>query len=58
MSSFAILSVPRVLVHIVDAASTEGRDPIDDIYKISKSHPVLGQSFGVVFLCKELLTKR
>ena len=26
----------RVLVHIVDAASTEGRDPIDDIYKITK----------------------
>lgn len=26
----------RVLVHIVDAASTEGRDPIDDIYKINK----------------------
>ncbi|WP_418418221.1 GTPase ObgE [Blautia sp.] len=26
----------RVLVHIVDAASTEGRDPLDDIYKINK----------------------
>ena len=26
----------RVMVHIVDAASTEGRDPIDDIYKINK----------------------
>ena len=26
----------RVLVHIVDAASTEGRDPVDDIYKINK----------------------
>ena len=26
----------RVLVHIVDAASTEGRDPIDDIYKINE----------------------
>lgn len=25
----------RVLIHIVDAASTEGRDPIDDIYKIN-----------------------
>lgn len=25
----------RVLVHIVDAASTEGRDPVDDIYKIN-----------------------
>lgn len=26
----------RVLVHIVDAASTEGRDPVDDISKINK----------------------
>lgn len=26
----------RVLIHIVDAASTEGRDPIEDIYKINK----------------------
>lgn len=26
----------RVIIHIVDAASTEGRDPIDDIYKINK----------------------
>lgn len=26
----------RVMIHIVDAASTEGRDPIDDIYKINK----------------------
>ena len=26
----------RVLVHMVDAASTEGRDPIDDIYKINQ----------------------
>ena len=26
----------RVLVHIVDAASTEGRDPVDDIYKINE----------------------
>ena len=23
-------------MHIVDAASTEGRDPVDDIYKINK----------------------
>ena len=27
----------RVLVHIVDAASTEGRDPVDDIHKINKN---------------------
>ena len=26
----------RVIIHIVDAASTEGRDPLDDIYKINK----------------------
>lgn len=26
----------RVLVHIVDAASTEGRDPVDDIHKINR----------------------
>ncbi len=26
----------RVIVHIVDAASTEGRDPIEDIYAINK----------------------
>ena len=26
----------RVMIHLVDAASTEGRDPIDDIYKINR----------------------
>jgi GTP-binding protein len=26
----------RVIIHIVDAASTEGRDPVDDIHKINK----------------------
>lgn len=26
----------RVIIHIVDAASTEGRDPVDDVYKINK----------------------
>ncbi|MCF0133557.1 MAG: GTPase ObgE [Blautia sp.] len=26
----------RVMIHIVDAASTEGRNPIEDIYKINK----------------------
>ena len=26
----------RVLIHIVDAASTEGRDPVEDYYKISR----------------------
>ena len=25
----------KVMIHLVDAASTEGRDPIDDIYKIN-----------------------
>ena len=23
------------MIHIVDAASTEGRDPVDDVYKIN-----------------------
>lgn len=26
----------RVMIHIVDAASTEGRDPVDDVYKINE----------------------
>ena len=26
----------KVMIHLVDAASTEGRDPIDDIYKINE----------------------
>lgn len=26
----------RVIIHIVDAASTEGRDPIEDVYRIQK----------------------
>lgn len=26
----------RVIIHMVDAASTEGRDPVDDIYKINE----------------------
>ena len=26
----------KVIIHVVDAASTEGRDPIDDIYKINE----------------------
>ena len=26
----------KVLIHLVDAASTEGRDPVDDIHKINK----------------------
>lgn len=26
----------RVLIHLVDAAGTEGRDPVEDIYKINK----------------------
>ena len=25
----------RVMIHIVDAASTDGRDPVDDVYKIN-----------------------
>lgn len=26
----------KVIIHVVDAASTEGRDPVDDIYKIDE----------------------
>ena len=26
----------RMMIHLVDAASTEGRDPVDDIYKINQ----------------------
>ncbi len=26
----------KVMIHLVDAASTEGRDPVDDIYKINQ----------------------
>ncbi|MGN0355640.1 MAG: GTPase ObgE [Muricoprocola sp.] len=26
----------KVMIHLVDAASTEGRDPVDDIYKINE----------------------
>ncbi len=36
MSSCATSSVPSVMIHVVDAASTEGRDPVDDIYKINE----------------------
>jgi GTP-binding protein len=42
----------RVLIHIVDAASTEGRDPIADIYAINKElsafHPELGKKPQVI----------
>lgn len=25
----------KLMIHVVDAAGTEGRDPVDDIYKIN-----------------------
>ena len=25
----------KVIIHLVDAASTEGRDPVEDVYKIN-----------------------
>ena len=37
----------RVLVHIVDAASTEGRDPVDDIYKINKEMCIRDRERGL-----------
>ena len=36
MNSCVILNVPKFMIHMVDAASTEGRDPVDDIHKINK----------------------
>ena len=42
----------KVMIHLVDAASTEGRDPVDDIYKINKEleayDPVLMQRPQVI----------
>ena len=35
MNSCVILSVLKLMIHVVDAAGTEGRDPVDDIYKIN-----------------------
>ena len=35
MSSCVISSEQSVMIHVVDAAGTEGRDPVDDIYKIN-----------------------
>lgn len=34
----------KVLIHIVDAASTEGRDPIEDIYAINKELEAYNQA--------------
>ena len=34
MSSFVISSATKVLLHVVDAASVEGRDPIADVHAI------------------------
>lgn len=36
----------RVIIHIVDAASTEGRDPVEDIYKINKELEVYNQEIA------------
>lgn len=36
----------RLIVHIVDAASTEGRDPIQDIYAINKELEAYGQELA------------
>ena len=35
MSFYVILNVPKLMIHVVDAAGTEGRDPVEDIYKIN-----------------------
>lgn len=36
----------RVIIHIVDAASTEGRDPVEDIYKINKELEAYNQKIA------------
>ena len=36
----------RVIIHIVDAASTEGRDPVEDIYKINKELEAYNQEIA------------
>lgn len=36
----------RVIIHMVDAASTEGRDPVDDIYKINKELEAYNQEIA------------
>ena len=36
----------RVLIHIVDAASTEGRDPVEDVYKIQKELEAYNQELA------------
>lgn len=36
----------RVMIHMVDAASTEGRDPIDDIYKINRELAAYNQDIA------------
>lgn len=36
----------KVMIHIVDAASVEGRDPVDDIYKINKELEAYNQDIA------------
>lgn len=36
----------RVIIHIVDAASMEGRDPVEDIYKINKELEAYNQEIA------------
>lgn len=36
----------RVIIHIVDAASTEGRNPVEDIYKINKELEAYNQEIA------------
>ena len=36
----------KVIIHMVDAASTEGRDPIDDIYKINSELEAYNQEIA------------
>ena len=36
----------KLFIHVVDAAGTEGRDPIDDIYKINKELSAYNEELG------------
>lgn len=36
----------RVMIHLVDAASTEGRDPIEDVYKINRELAAYNQELS------------
>ena len=44
----------RVIIHIVDAASVEGRDPVEDIHKINKELEAYKEKFATPYQAAEL----